>query len=245
MGVERPVTGPGNEYYDAYLRETQIAPEDVIGAYGFNMAAFAGGALNMVPSPLFWLLNSDTSAMGYGCCTPLWYNPGSLFCGTMAGPFACCAGPAHRFAKGDLNWGSPSSALRSQFELQLKGEGMMRELTNAESKGAFKTRFLKNLGTPSLNPQAVHLNDTWAKEVNERLLMPAGYFCVLRNWEAKTEARGRGFAIDASFLQLLIVKGDEDAMKRTKAAAAAAFDSVAVTTTTMVRDVPVAATYPE
>ena len=32
MGIERPLTGPGNEYYDAYLRETQVAHDAIVDA---------------------------------------------------------------------------------------------------------------------------------------------------------------------------------------------------------------------
>ena len=233
--VNCPVSGPGNHDYDRYLEVTQIRSEDVIGAYGFNMLLNMGcDPLNMLPSPVFWFLDPGSScAMGYGCCTPLWYNPGSLFCGTWAGPVCCCgcsggccAGPAHPFATDDLNWGSPKSALRSQFEQELRGEGMASELANAESVFDFKKRFLLEVRYPSLNRQAVHLNNTWAKGVNERLLMPAGYFCVLRSWEP---LRGGDATLndgsveftnarEASFLQLLIVKGDEEAMKRMTAA---------------------------
>ena len=225
MGLDYPVSGPGNKYYDTYLENTQIRSEDVIGAYGFNMLLNMGcDTLNMLPSPLFWVVNNVGScAMGYGCCTPLWYNPGSLFCGTWAGPCGCCAGPAHTFAKDDLNWGSPKSALRSQFEQELRGEGMASELANAESVSDFKKRFLLEVRFPSLNRQAVHLNNTWAKGVNERLLMPAGYFCVLRSWEPLRGSDAFSSSQDtnareASFLQLLIVKGDEEAMKRMSAA---------------------------
>ena len=72
----------------------------------------------------------------------------------------------------------------------------------------------------TLDKQAVHLNDTWAKDVNERLLMPAGYFCVLRTWEdVHYSTRNHGAADINAVLQLLIVKGDEEAMKRASAAA--------------------------
>ena len=219
-------------YHEDFLQQGQITPGDVIGAYGFNKLAACpslGGQyfpLNMAPCIL-----TAFSDMGYGCGTPLWYNPGSCFCGTMAGPCGCCEGPAIAFAKGDANFGSPSHDLRSQFEQALKGEGMARELMNAESESDFKKRFLVHFCTPPLYKQAVHLNNTWAKDVNERLLMPAGYFCVLRNWETYEGGR-ESSRRESSFLQLLIVKGDEDAMKRMIAAAQT---DGAPTTTTMER----------
>ena len=64
------------------------------------------------------------------------------------------------FAKGDANFGSPSHDLRSQFEQALKGEGMTRELMNAESESDFKKRFLVECCTPPLYKQAAHLNNT-------------------------------------------------------------------------------------
>lgn len=223
-------------HHEDFLQQGQITPGDVVGAYGFNTLAACpslGGQyfpLNMAPC---LALSSSLSDMGYGCGTPLWYNPGSCFCGTMAGPCGCCEGPAIVFAKGDANFGSPSHDLRSQFEQALKGEGMARELMNAESESDLKKRFLVHCCRPPLYKQAVHLNNTWAKDVNERLLMPAGYFCVLRNWETSNYLGGaRGQEAESSFLQLLIVKGDEDAMKRMIAAAQT---DGAPTTTTMER----------
>ena len=223
-------------HHEDFLQQGQITPGDVVGAYGFNTLAACpslGGQyfpLNMAPCIALHMASSD---MGYGCGAPLWYNPGSCFCGTMAGPCGCCEGPAIVFAKGDANFGSPSHDLRSQFEQALKGEGMARELMNAESESDLKKRFLVHCCRPPLYKQAVHLNNTWAKDVNERLLMPAGYFCVLRNWETFNYLGGaRGQEAESSFLQLLIVKGDEDAMKRMIAAAQT---DGAPTTTTMER----------
>jgi hypothetical protein len=214
--------------YEEFLKESQISPEDVVGAYGFNMLAACpslGGRYflpNMLPC---CILDSNLSDMGFGCCTPLWYNPGSCFCGTMAGPCGCCEGPAQAFAKGDAKWGSPNLALRSQFEMELRGESMTRELANAESEADFRKRFCCERDSdciacckPLLDKQAVHLNDTWAKDVNERLLKPAGYFCVLRSWDLGETSHGNSQGgRQSSFLQLLIVKGDEEAMKRMKA----------------------------
>jgi len=59
---------------------------------------------------------------------------------------------------------------------------------------------------PSLEKQKVHLNGTWAKDVNERLLKPAGYYCVLHDWTLSSG--GRNESEVSSHLQLLIVKGE-------------------------------------
>ena len=121
---------------------------------------------NMVPC---CILDSNLSDMGFRCCNSLWYNPG------------CCEGPAQAFAKGDAKWGSPNLALRSQFVQELRGESMARELANAESEADFRKRFCCERDSdciacckPLLDKQAVHLNDTLAKDVNEMLLKPAG-----------------------------------------------------------------------
>ena len=88
---------------------------------------------------------------------------------------------------------------------------MARELAMAESESAFRCRFIQTCCVPSLEKQKVHLNVTWAKDVNERLLKPAGYHCVLHDWTLSSGgSRGDecGKVPDSSHLQLLIVKGE-------------------------------------
>jgi len=197
---------------EEWLQEQQIALEDVVGAYGYNMCAACpslGGQyfpLNVLPIGLF----IGAADMGWGCGTPLWYNPGSCCCGTSAGPLrccGCCVGAAQPFDKDDANWGSPNLALRSQFEQELSGEEMARELAMAESESAFRCRFILAGCVPSLEKQKVHLNGTWAKDVNERLLKPAGYYCVLHDWTLSSGGRQHE-STQSSHLQLLIVKGE-------------------------------------
>ena len=80
-------------YHEDFLQQGQITPGDVVGAYGFNALAACpslGGQyfpLNMAP-----ILSSQLSDMGYGCGTPLWYNPGSCFCALWLVPVAAVKG---------------------------------------------------------------------------------------------------------------------------------------------------------
>lgn len=191
--------------FDSDVWESKgILVEDVVGAYGFNMLASCPGLGGQCfPGNLLPCVFTSPADMGWGWGTPLWYNPTSNNpCSFICG---CCLGAPHRFSKDDTNWGSPDIALRASFEQELRGEGMARELAKAESESAFMQRFLLGCA-PDLERQEKHLNDTWAKDVNERLLKPAGYYCVLYSWTLTSGGNRNDQGPSSSFLQLLIMK---------------------------------------